>query len=164
MGYALTGFIATGALPHAIWRCGMDISDKIIIFASCLRKYHSAKVDAPVLKEVSTMGMQHAVILEIQQWIDDNLERPLRIEDVATRAGYSKWHLQRLFQQVIQIPLGIYIREKKLESAAHELLATEQSIMAISTKYGYDSQQTFTRTFTRKYQMPPGVWRRQHQR
>lgn len=109
------------------------------------------------------MGMQQAVIHEIQQWIDDNLDRPLRIGDVATRSGYSKWHLQRLFQQVMQVPLGIYIRDKKLESAAQELLSTEASIMTISTKYGYDSQQTFTRTFARKYHMPPGVWRRHHQ-
>ncbi|WP_342321718.1 helix-turn-helix domain-containing protein [Kosakonia sp. BYX6] len=106
------------------------------------------------------MGMQQAVILEIQQWIDDNIDRPLKIEEVAMRAGYSKWHLQRLFQQVLQIPLGIYIREKRLESAAQELLESGQTVMTISTKYGYDSQQTFTRTFTRKYRMPPGVWRR----
>ncbi len=109
------------------------------------------------------MGMQQMVVHEIQRWIDENLDRPLRIRDVATRAGYSKWHLQRLFQEVMQVPLGIYIRNKKLESAAEALLTTEDSIITISTRYGYDSQQTFTRTFARKYHMPPGVWRRYHQ-
>ncbi|MGY5958004.1 helix-turn-helix domain-containing protein [Kosakonia sp. BK9b] len=109
------------------------------------------------------MEMQKAVIHEIQQWIDDNLDLPLRIGDVAMRSGYSKWHLQRLFHAEMRVPLGIYIRDKKLESAAQELLNTQQSIMTISTKYGYDSQQTFTRTFARKYHMPPGVWRRRHQ-
>ncbi|WLI78902.1 helix-turn-helix domain-containing protein [Kosakonia sp. H02] len=106
------------------------------------------------------MGMQQTVIFEIQQWIDDNIDRPLRIEEVAMRAGYSKWHLQRLFQQVLQIPLGFYIREKRLESAAQALLESGQTVMSVSTRYGYDSQQTFTRIFTRKYRMPPGVWRR----
>ncbi len=37
------------------------------------------------------------IIDEITQWIDSNLHKPLKIEDVAARAGYSKWHLQRIF-------------------------------------------------------------------
>lgn len=40
------------------------------------------------------------IIDEITQWIDSNLHKPLKIEDVAARAGYSKWHLQRIFVQV----------------------------------------------------------------
>ena len=35
----------------------------------------------------------------IVEWIDDNLHQPLRIDDIARHAGYSKWHLQRLFLQ-----------------------------------------------------------------
>jgi AraC family multidrug resistance transcriptional activator len=40
------------------------------------------------------------IIDEITQWIDSNLHKPLKIEDVAARAGYSRWHLQRIFVQV----------------------------------------------------------------
>lgn len=40
------------------------------------------------------------IIDEIIQWIDSNLHKPLKIEEVAARAGYSKWHLQRIFVQV----------------------------------------------------------------
>ena len=39
------------------------------------------------------------VIDTIVEWIDDNLHQPLRIDDIARHAGYSKWHLQRLFLQ-----------------------------------------------------------------
>jgi len=109
------------------------------------------------------MAMQQAVIREVQTWIDNNIDKPLRIDDVATRAGYSKWHLQRLFHEITTIPMGVYIRNKKLESAAYDLWATDESIITISTKYGFDSQQTFTRIFSKKYNMPPGAWRRQHQ-
>lgn len=40
------------------------------------------------------------IIDEITQWIDSNLHKPLKIEDVAAWAGYSRWHLQRIFVQV----------------------------------------------------------------
>jgi AraC family multidrug resistance transcriptional activator len=52
------------------------------------------------------------IIDEITQWIDSNLHKPLKIEDVAARAGYSKWHLQRIFVQVKEVSLGKYIRDK----------------------------------------------------
>lgn len=95
------------------------------------------------------------IIDEITLWIDSNLHKPLKIEDVAARAGYSKWHLQRLFVQVKAVSLGKYIRDKKLRLAARDLVETNESIMEIACKYGFDSQQTFTRVFSNNYQLPP---------
>lgn len=109
------------------------------------------------------MAMQESVILDIQTWIDKNIDKPLRINDVAHRAGYSKWHLQRLFHEITAVPLGVYIRNKRLESAAYDLATTTTAIITISTRYGFDSQQTFTRLFSKRYSMPPGAWRRHHQ-
>ena len=45
------------------------------------------------------MTISAQVIDTIVEWIDDNLHQPLRIDDIARHAGYSKWHLQRLFLQ-----------------------------------------------------------------
>ncbi|MGL4720707.1 MAG: DNA-binding transcriptional regulator RamA, partial [Kluyvera intermedia] len=39
------------------------------------------------------------VIDTLVEWIDNNLHQPLRIDEIARRAGYSKWHLQRIFLQ-----------------------------------------------------------------
>ncbi len=46
------------------------------------------------------MTISAQVIDTIVEWIDDNLNQPLRIDDIARHAGYSKWHLQRLFYAV----------------------------------------------------------------
>ena len=43
---------------------------------------------------------------------------------------------------------GRYIRERKL-LAARDLRDTDQRVYDICLKYGFDSQQTFTRVFTR---------------
>jgi AraC-like DNA-binding protein len=43
--------------------------------------------------------------------------------------------------------LGRYIRNKKLDSAARDLRETDENIYSIGLRYGYDSQQTFTRLF-----------------
>ena len=101
------------------------------------------------------MTISAQVIDTIVEWIDDNLHQPLRIDDIARHAGYSKWHLQRLFLQYKGESLGRYIRERKLLLAARDLRDTDQRVYDICLKYGFDSQQTFTRVFTR-----PSICRR----
>ena len=96
------------------------------------------------------MTISAQVIDTIVEWIDDNLHQPLRIDDIARHAGYSKWHLQRLFLQYKGESLGRYIRERKL-LAARDLRDTDQRVYDICLKYGFDSQQTFTRVFTRTF-------------
>ena len=43
-------------------------------------------------------------IHSILSWIEDNLESPLSLEKVSERSGYSKWHLQRMFEKRPAIP------------------------------------------------------------
>ncbi len=108
------------------------------------------------------MTISAQVIDTIVGWIDDNLHQPLRIDDIARHSGYSKWHLQRLFLQYKGESLGRYIRERKLSMAAQDLLNTDQKVYDICLKYGFDSQQTFTRIFTRTFHQPPGAWRKEN--
>jgi len=108
------------------------------------------------------MQREQALIYDLVTWIDANIHLPLKINDVAERAGYSKWHLQRMFQRVMGKNLGNYIRDTRLALAARDLIKTTETVMTISQKYGYESQQTFTRIFARKYQAPPSAFRKIH--
>lgn len=105
------------------------------------------------------MSRTEDIIDEVTQWIDSNIHKPLKIDDVATRAGYSKWHLQRIFVQIKKVSLGKYIKDKKLSLAAKDLVETNEPVMSIAYKYGFDSQQTFTRIFSKKYKLPPLKYR-----
>lgn len=100
------------------------------------------------------------MIDEITLWIADNINQRITIDDVAARAGYSKWHLQRIFSKQKKATLATWIRDKKLLSAAHDLLYTTDSIIDISLRYGYDSQQSFTRTFSKKFNVSPCRFRK----
>ena len=101
------------------------------------------------------MTISAQVIDTIVEWIDDNLHQPLRIDDIARHAGYSKWHLQRLFYSIKE-SWGAIFAKRKLLLAARDLRDTDQRVYDICLKYGFDSQQTFTRVFTRTFNLPPG--------
>ena len=98
------------------------------------------------------MTISAQVIDTIVEWIDDNLHQPLRIDDIAFRHAVFEMALQRLFLQYKGESLGRYIRERKLLLlAARDLRDTDQRVYDICLKYGFDSQQTFTRVFTRTF-------------
>ncbi len=65
------------------------------------------------------------------------------------------------FYAVQRESLGRYVRERKLKLAARDLLDTDQKVYDICLKYGFDSQQTFTRIFTRTFNLPPGAYRKE---
>ena len=107
------------------------------------------------------MTISARVIDTIVEWIDDNLHQPLRIDDIARHAGYSKWHLQRLFYSTKGRAWGA-IFAKEAAAGARDLRDTDQRVYDICLKYGFDSQQTFTRVFTRTFNQPPGAYRKEN--
>ena len=106
--------------------------------------------------------MQEEIIHSLTHWIDQNLDKSLSIDEVAAKSGYSKWHLQRLFMQYKGESLGRYIRERKLLLAARDLRESDERVYDICLRYGFDSQQTFTRIFTRTFNQPPGAYRKEN--
>lgn len=48
-----------------------------------------------------------------------------------------------------------YIRNRKLSLAGHEILHTNNKIIDIALKYGYDSPDSFTKAFTRFHGSTP---------
>ena len=93
------------------------------------------------------MSLSARVVNDVVQWIENNLDKPLHIQDVAKHAGYSIWYFQRMFTCHQGISLGRYIRERRLNLATQALLTTDMPIYEICLMYGFDSQQAFTRIF-----------------
>lgn len=92
-----------------------------------------------------------AFMHDLLDWIDNNLDSRLDIESVARRSGYSKWHLQRLFKEHTGYPLAGYIRAQKLQKSVERLTHSDEPILNVAIALGFDSQQSFNRSFKRQY-------------
>ena len=94
-------------------------------------------------------------------YIEDNILESLDYQDIARQACMSSYHFQRIFSILCNYTVGEYIRNRRLTLAGFELLSTDNKIIDIALKHGYDSPESFTRAFTRFYGMAPSVARNQ---
>ena len=93
-------------------------------------------------------------------FIQENIERSLRVDELATVACLSPYHFHRIFRAFVGEPLYEYIRRVRLEHGAVKLLHTSASVTEIATSSGYDSPASFTRAFGQYFGMSPSEFRK----
>lgn len=103
--------------------------------------------------------VRQKIIRQLLEWIEDNLEHPISVEDVARKSGYSRRNIQLLFNQFVHMPLGMYIRKRKLCRAAILVRLTTKPMLDIALSLPFDSQQSFSREFKKLFGCSPREYR-----
>ena len=80
-------------------------------------------------------------------YIEENLTEQIDMALVAHTACCSEYHFTRMFSFITDIPLGEYIRRRRLALAGFELKTSDIKVLDLAVKYGYDSQGAFARAF-----------------
>lgn len=100
------------------------------------------------------------MIDQMKAWIDKNIEENPSLADMAERLGYSYHYATKKFREVEGISFREYMLKCKIQKAANDLYATRERMIDIAIKYGYSSQEAFTRAFENVYGITPAVYRR----
>ncbi len=93
-------------------------------------------------------------------YIENHLMENLDLDIVAEGVHYSKYHLHRIFTDMVRLTIHDYILRRKLTEAAKLLTFSEKPIIEIALLAGYGSQQAFTSIFKAMYKQSPLQFRR----
>jgi AraC-like DNA-binding protein/mannose-6-phosphate isomerase-like protein (cupin superfamily) len=99
---------------------------------------------------------RHAV-----RYIEDNLNRPLTIDEIADHVHVSARHLTRLFSNFAGTSPARFIMTARLDRAMAMLERTDVPIKEIAERLGFGDAAYLTRCFTRRYGTPPATHRRE---
>ena len=94
-------------------------------------------------------------------YIEENLTGDIKFEHAAQLACCSLFHFHRMFAYIAGIPLSEYIRRRRMTAAAFDLQTTEEKIIDLALKYGYDSPTAFNRAFKSIHGISPSDARRE---
>ena len=100
-----------------------------------------------------------SVVRDVLIWINEDISRPMSVEIVAKKAGYSKWHFQRLFSLATGCTVARYIRLQRLLTSSRLLRTTTKDMIDICMEVGFTDRQTFCRIFKIYFGITPSTFR-----
>lgn len=98
-------------------------------------------------------------ISEAIKYIDENISETLSVEMIAERFAFSPYYFHRLFTVIVGKSMIAYVRGRRVAYACKMLNETEKKVLDIALDCGFDSAQSFSRTFKAVTGMSPLEYR-----
>lgn len=93
-------------------------------------------------------------------YVRANLDRQLKLKELAKVACFSEFHFHRIFGVVAGETLNQFTNRLRLEKAARMLRFSRQRLTDIALECGFSSSATFSRAFRAGYDTSPSQFRR----
>jgi AraC family transcriptional regulator len=98
-------------------------------------------------------------LLPVLVYIEEHLDELLPLDELAALAGFSPHHFHRIFQHVTGEAPKEYLRRLRLERAVYRLKVSPDNVLQIALEAGFKTHETFTRAFTRQFDINPSEFR-----
>jgi AraC-like DNA-binding protein len=112
--------------------------------------------DAPALSGSAPVS---AALSATLAYVDDHLDEPLRIPDLAARAGLSQFQFDQRIRAIFGFSAGQYLSRLRIDRACDRLRHSEASLSELALECGYADQAAFTRQFHKTVGLTPGAYR-----
>lgn len=105
-------------------------------------------------------GLSPAALRRVQVFVEANLDRPIRLADLAWRAGLSPFHFARAFRTSTGSTPRAFVERRRVDRARQLIEASPLTLAQIALECGLGSQSRLTTTFRRLTGFTPGEYRR----
>lgn len=111
--------------------------------------------DAVLSNLATASGEKSQIIQKAKQYIHENLEKKIMLQDVADVACVSPGYLSSLFKRIRGQSLVDYINQCKIEKAKELMDEGKQRINEIAYELGFENIYYFSKVFKRMTGIPP---------
>lgn len=94
-------------------------------------------------------------VRRMQEYIEEHIAEPITLFQLAGAAGYSQWHSEKLFKDLVGKTPFDYIRSLRLSKAAVILRDRKPKIIDVAFDFVFDSHEGFTKAFSKEFGLPP---------
>lgn len=108
---------------------------------------------------VKRLGIHNPTLVQAIALMENHLEAPLSLANIAQRTARSSRQLQRLFEAELGTAPSAWYRHLRLAHAATLVEETDRSITEIAAACGFASATAFSRAFRQQFGSPPSARR-----
>lgn len=106
----------------------------------------------------------YSAVLDAIEYINNHFAEKLSLEDISSRAGFSKYHFSRIFKENTGFTVIDHINARRCENARHLLRETQKPVSEICFECGFDSPSYFAKSFSKLFGLLPSEYRKKHSR
>jgi len=99
------------------------------------------------------------IVRRAMDYMEEFLDEPLDLSDIAKTAGVSVAHLYRVFYSLTGHPVKEYIRKRRTSEAAGLLRTTDMGAMDIAIQCGFETYRAFLKAFKQYTGLTPTEYR-----
>ena len=96
----------------------------------------------------------------VLQWLSAHYAEELRVADAAEVCSCSASHFMRWFRQMTGQSFVTFLNEYRLNAAAEALHTTDETVLAIASRCGFENLSYFNRAFKAHFGMTPREYRK----
>lgn len=112
-----------------------------------------------VIHMANAPGLRQKIIHQVHHFIENNLDQPLSIKDLADETCLSYSGFRHFYEESTKEPFWHYVKRYRIEYAAGLLRHSDYSSTAISEIVGYASGQAFSKAFSNQVGISPTCFR-----
>lgn len=106
--------------------------------------------------------MSDFYIKEAMNYIEQNFQNDISIEDIARVCGINRSYLGKIFKNSVGHSPQEFLMNYRMIKATELLKLTSLSIADVGSAVGYENQLHFSRAFKNIYGVAPREWRNEH--
>lgn len=126
-----------------------------VLSVHLLRKYAAAKPYLPAYEG----GLPQHQLRQVLDYINNHLDRDIKLVDLAALLGMSQFHFSHLFKQSIGTAPYQYLLQQRIERAKQLLKQTDRSITDIALASGFNSHSHLSKQFRQFTSTTPKAYR-----
>jgi AraC family transcriptional regulator len=110
----------------------------------------------------TTLRFYKERLLRVLVHIQEHLDEPLALEELARLACLAPYHFHHVFTGMLGESLASHVRRLRLERAATRLKFTEMPVVEIAFEAAYETHEAFSRAFRKAFGLSPAQFRKRN--
>lgn len=106
--------------------------------------------EGEALQQIKSMSTANSSIISAIEYIDNNLDKRLTLDQVSSKIYLSDYYFSKLFKRETGLSFSVYLNARKVQKAMILLKESKKSVNEISEKLGFTRLSYFSQTF-KKY-------------